>query len=209
MINYMSKFMIYRATYQYNSKPIPQKSPQRTIQDTGRSSFWTMVRTYSSNKTNGADRAGTSGARPTAMERDPTAIEPTHDRIILAVTDTKNNNDIRDNRQYTPKQAETKIRHFKDSDEEGKRQSQHTRHQRSDAASRDTTREHCSVKERKVSQDPPEEGAEHRREQQDECITDCTWRKIIEGFTLREEYLFNLNNFQKRNFAQRLTFMQK
>ena len=133
-----------------------------------------MVKTYSSNKSNAVDRAGSSGERPTAMEGDPTTIEPTHDRIILAVTDTKNNNDIRDNRQYTPKQAETKIRHSKDSDEEGKRQSQHTRHQSSNAASRDTSRVPRPVKERKVSQDPPEEGAEHRREQQDECITDCT-----------------------------------
>ena len=65
-----------------------------------------MVRTYSSNKTNGADRGGASGARPTAMERNTTVIKPTYDRVILAVSDTTNTNDTLDNNALPNKQKQ-------------------------------------------------------------------------------------------------------
>ena len=39
------------------------------------------------------------------MEEDPTTIEPTHDRVILAVTDI-NNNDTHDNSTLSNKQKQ-------------------------------------------------------------------------------------------------------
>ena len=65
-----------------------------------------MDRTCGNNPTNRADRARTIGARPTAMEMRSTTIEPTHDRVILAVADTTNTIDTIDNKTISNKQKE-------------------------------------------------------------------------------------------------------